>query len=256
MPFTNVATIIHWDNKKGYGFAAANGIRYFVRISAFGPVIRQPLVGDIVIVEKFGKSMKGPKIEKGILEGVSFTPQKNSAQSRRPLNLNPKIRNILIALCAMAAAIAVISSIAGNAPQQSPRPQASAAAQINEAQNQPQQINPDGAYTTKMDVARYICQYGHLPRNYVDKYTARRMYEEKTGRNFTKWNFNPLTTIGLMVGGDTFENREHRLPEGHWNEADVDYFGQNRGTKRLVYDGSCNIYYTGNHYISFSKIEF
>ncbi|MCQ2109479.1 MAG: hypothetical protein MJZ05_12045 [Fibrobacter sp.] len=117
-------------------------------------------------------------------------------------------------------------------------------------------INPDGAYTTKMEVAKYICQYGHLPHNYVDKYTGKRMYEEKTGRYFSKWNFNPLTTIGVMIGGDNFSNREGLLPSGYWSEADVDYYASNRGTNRLVYGSGCNIYYTRDHYKSFSKIEF
>ncbi len=111
-------------------------------------------------------------------------------------------------------------------------------------------------YTTKNEVAKYICENGHLPSNYVNKSEGKRLYEQKTGRIFTKWNFNPLTTLGVMIGGDYFENREGLLPQGTWYEADVDYFASNRGTNRLVYSSGCNIYYTGNHYKSFSKIEF
>ena len=111
-------------------------------------------------------------------------------------------------------------------------------------------------YTTKNEVAKYICENGHLPSNYVNKSEGKRLYEQKTGRNFTKWNFNPLTTLGVMIGGDYFENREGVLPPGTWYEADVDYFANNRGTNRLVYSSGCNIYYTGNHYKSFSKVEF
>lgn len=111
-------------------------------------------------------------------------------------------------------------------------------------------------YTTKNEVAKYICENGSLPSNYVSKSEGKRRYEQKTGRNFTKWNFNPLTTLGVMIGGDYFENREGLLPPGTWYEADVDYFANNRGTNRLVYSNGCNIYYTGNHYKSFSKVEF
>ena len=81
------------------------------------------------------------------------------------------------------------------------------------------------------------------------------MYERKTGRSFRKWNFNPWTTLGVMIGGDRFENREGRLPGYDYREADVDYFGDNRGTNRLVYGPDCEIYFTGDHYRSFSPMN-
>ena len=115
---------------------------------------------------------------------------------------------------------------------------------------------PEAQYTSKNEVAKYICENGHLPSNYVSKSEGKRLYEQKTGRNFTKWNFNPLSTLDVMIGGDYFENREGLLPQGTWYEADVDYFASNRGTNRLVYSSGCNIYYTSNHYKSFSKVEF
>ncbi|ADL25400.1 putative ribonuclease [Fibrobacter succinogenes subsp. succinogenes S85] len=111
-------------------------------------------------------------------------------------------------------------------------------------------------YTSRLHVAKYICDNGQLPSNYITKSEGKRLYEQKTGRNFTKWNFNPLTTLGVMIGGDNFDNREGQLPQGTWYEADVDYFGNNRGTNRLIYSSGCNIYYTGNHYKTFNKIEF
>lgn len=115
---------------------------------------------------------------------------------------------------------------------------------------------PGAQYTSKNEVAKYICENGRLPSNYVNKSEGKRLYEQKTGRNFTKWNFNPLTTLGVMIGGDYFENREGLLPPGTWYEADIDYFASNRGTNRLVYSSGCNIYYTGNHYKTFSKVDF
>ena len=62
--------------------------------------------------------------------------------------------------------------------------------------------------------------------------------------------------VGVMIGGDYFDNREGRLPTAYYYEADVDYFGDNRGTNRLVYSSGCNIYYTTDHYRTFSKIVF
>ena len=110
-------------------------------------------------------------------------------------------------------------------------------------------------YTTKDSVAAYLCRFGNLPKNYVNKATAQTLYEETTGNAFSKWNFNPWKLLSIMVGGDTFSNREGLLPEASYKEADVEYFAENRGTKRLVYAENCVIYYTADHYESFSLLE-
>ena len=110
-------------------------------------------------------------------------------------------------------------------------------------------------YTTKIEVAQYICDNNKLPPNYVSKNEAMRLYEEKTGKTFTSWNFNPLRKLGIMIGGDTFGNREKKLPQGNYKEADVDYFEVNRGKNRLIYAKNCNIYHTNDHYQTFTKLN-
>ena len=110
-------------------------------------------------------------------------------------------------------------------------------------------------YTTKIEVAQYICDNNKLPPNYVSKNEAMRLYEEKTGKTFTSWNFNPLRKLGIMIGGDTFGNREKKLPQGSYKEADVDYFEVNRGKNRLIYAKNCNIYHTNDHYQTFTKLN-
>ena len=111
-------------------------------------------------------------------------------------------------------------------------------------------------------MAAYLCKFDKLPANYVGKNEGKKLYESKTGNTFEKWNFNPLTTIGVMIGGDNFdnlasnpENFHETLPEGSYHEADVDYSGANRGTKRLVYQPDCVIYYTSDHYESFTQLK-
>ena len=123
-------------------------------------------------------------------------------------------------------------------------------------------VEESGLYTTKDSVAAYLCKFDKLPGNYVGKNEGKKLYESKTGNTFDKWNFNPLTTIGVMIGGDNFdnlasnpENFHETLPEGSYHEADVDYSGANRGTKRLVYQPDCVIYYTADHYDTFYKLE-
>ena len=125
-------------------------------------------------------------------------------------------------------------------------------------------VEESGLYTTKDSVAAYLCKFDKLPSNYVGKNEGQSLYESKTGNTFEKWNFNPWTTIGVMIGGDEFNNhaddpnpdRYHpSLPEGDYLEADVEYSAKNRGTKRLIYQSDCVIYYTADHYETFNKLE-
>lgn len=234
MPITNKATVTQWNSEKGFGFATANGVKYFLHISALGKPARQPQVGDTITVYSFGKSPKGPRIEKGAL--IISTPPRKS----KPL------RRIMLCLCI---ALAAISGIYSFVVKES---DSAGSTSISTAAPSP----ASSQYTSRDEVAKFICENGHLPSNYVNKSEGKRLYEAKTGNTFTKWNFNPLTTLGVMIGGDDFQNREGRLPPGDYREADVDYFAENRGTKRLVYTGGCNIYYTSDHYGSFTKLSF
>jgi len=116
-------------------------------------------------------------------------------------------------------------------------------------------VEESGLYTTKDSVAAYLCKFDKLPANYVGKDEGIALYESKTGKTFSKWNFNPWTTINVMIGGDKFSNNEGLLPEGSYHEADVEYSAKNRGTKRLVYQPDCVIYYTADHYETFTRME-
>lgn len=112
-----------------------------------------------------------------------------------------------------------------------------------------------GVYTTKDSVAAFLCKFDKLPGNYITKDEAIALVEEETGREFTKWNFNPWTAFDFMVGGDVYSDSEGLLPKGSYHEADVDYHDDSRGTKRLVYASDCVIYYTADHYKTFSKLD-
>ena len=116
-------------------------------------------------------------------------------------------------------------------------------------------VEESGLYTTKDSVAAYLCKFDKLPSNYVGKNEGKSLYESKTGNTFEKWNFNPWTTIGVMIGGEVFDNREGLLPNGSYHEADVEYFDSSRGNKRLVYASGCVIYFTSDHYKSFKEFE-
>lgn len=127
-------------------------------------------------------------------------------------------------------------------------------------------IDSSASYDDFKDVAAYLCKYRTLPHNYVKKNEARHECEIKRGTgNCPHFNYNPEEFLGVMVGGDTFGNREKALPDlsqgENYTEADVDYDKEsNRGKNRLIFilkDDSCIIYHTENHYKpgSFCKLH-
>ena len=111
-------------------------------------------------------------------------------------------------------------------------------------------IPEDGSYTTKEDVALYLLTYGHLPYNFVTKSEA-----EKAG-----WNGGSLEYVlpGKCLGGDRFGNREGQLPKAKgrtWRECDINTLGKrSRGPERLVYSNDGLIYYTPDHYETFTLV--
>ena len=60
---------------------------------------------------------------------------------------------------------------------------------------------------------------------------------------------------GASIGGDRFRNREGRLPaRRQWREADLDYRGGRRGSKRLVFSEDGQRFVTVDHYRTFTEI--
>lgn len=59
---------------------------------------------------------------------------------------------------------------------------------------------------------------------------------------------------GKSMGGDRFGNREERLPEGRYFEADLGYQGKKRNAKRFVYQISGTRYITTDHYATFLEV--
>ena len=110
------------------------------------------------------------------------------------------------------------------------------------------ELDPNGSYTTKEDVALYIHLYGCLPDNFMTKDEARDL----------GWEGGSLEPYapGMCIGGDYFGNYEGLLPEDRdYTECDIDTLGANsRGPKRIVFSDDGLIYYTGDHYESFELL--
>ena len=108
----------------------------------------------------------------------------------------------------------------------------------------------DGWYTSKDEVALYIHVYGKLPGNFITKKDA-----EKLG-----WSGGSLEGYapGKSIGGSRFGNYEGLLPEKAgrtYTECDIDTAGKSsRGAKRIVFSNDGLIYYTDDHYESFTLL--
>lgn len=130
------------------------------------------------------------------------------------------------------------------APQTQAQPQAPPPTETQ------QLLDEDGAYTTKDDVALYIYQYGHLPGNFITKNQARELGWQGGGLE----RYAP----GKSIGGDHFGNHEGLLPQAsdrRYTECDIDTMGaDSRGAKRIVFSNDGLIFYTDDHYQSYTQL--
>ena len=89
--------------------------------------------------------------------------------------------------------------------------------------------------------------------------TGRRVHEQgtKSQARALGWRGGPLEPYapGKSIGGDRFGNYERRLPPGSYRECDIDTRGKPRGAKRLVFTSDRRIYYTDDHYKTFTEVK-
>ena len=117
-------------------------------------------------------------------------------------------------------------------------------------ENEEELLPEDGSYTTKEDVALYLHQYGHLPSNFITKKEARE----------AGWPGGSLEEYfpGMCIGGDFFGNYEGLLPKAKgrtWKECDINTLGKrSRGAERIIFSNDGLIYYTDDHYESYTQL--
>ena len=111
-------------------------------------------------------------------------------------------------------------------------------------------IDENGSYDDRDNVALYIYTYGKLPPNYISKAEAQDLGWE--GGSVERY------APGKCIGGSKFGNYEGLLPKKsgrQYYECDIDTLGESsRGAKRIVYSNDGLIYYTDDHYESFTLL--
>ena len=111
-------------------------------------------------------------------------------------------------------------------------------------------LDQDGSYTSKEDVSLYLVEYGELPKNFITKKEARSL-------GWSGGSLEPYAP-GKCIGGDRFGNYEGNLPEVEgrtYYECDIDTLGaKSRWPKRIVYSDDGQVYYTEDHYETFTLL--
>ena len=113
-------------------------------------------------------------------------------------------------------------------------------------------VEEDGWYDSMEFVAVYLDTYDKLPDNYLTKKEA-----QSLGWVSSKGNLWEVA-YGCSIGGDRFGNYEGLLPDKKgrkWTECDIDFEGEYRNGKRIVFSSDGLIYYTDDHYESFDEIK-
>ncbi len=140
-------------------------------------------------------------------------------------------------------------SEATSSPADTPRP-TEAATNTPGPTATPIPIDEHGSYTRRDDVALFIHIYGRLPDNFISKTKARKL-------GWTGGSLEPYAP-GKCIGGGVFANSELLLPEAPgriYHECDIDTLGKkSRGAKRIVWSNDGLIYYTDDHYESFTLL--
>ena len=99
-------------------------------------------------------------------------------------------------------------------------------------------------------MALYLYTYGHLPDNFITKKEAQNL-------GWSGGSLEPYAP-GKCIGGSRFGNYEGILPDAPgrtWTECDIDTLGaEKRGAKRIVFSNDGLIYYTEDHYETFTLL--
>ena len=166
--------------------------------------------------------------------------------------LLPSLVALLLALClCVLPACSAAGGAAGSGASGSSAAASASATSASADSAQSVSVTRDGTYTDKDHVAAYIHEYGKLPSNFISKTKAKKAGWDSESGNL--WDVCP----GKSIGGGTFYNDDGLLPEKSgrtWKECDIDYEGGYRGAKRICYSSDGLIYYTSDHYQSFTQL--
>ena len=115
-----------------------------------------------------------------------------------------------------------------------------------------EKAEPAGPLTEPQEIADYIFKHGELPDNFITKKEAQALGWDSS------YNYVSDVAPGKSIGGDRFGNYEGLLPSKKgrtWYEADCYYTGGKRNAHRILFSNDGLVYYTDDHYESFTQMH-
>lgn len=172
------------------------------------------------------------------------------------------MKKIFVLLAALVFVVSVFVGCGGSKKQDTAKPTTITQQNINNnktdkananvsANSNKLKIDKNGKYSDKESVAKYIYQYKTLPSNYITKGEAKKLGWQ------TKGTLDKVAP-GRSIGGDRYGDYENKLPKASgrkWTECDIDYVKGNRNAKRIIFSNDGLIYYTNDHYKTFTKVD-
>ncbi len=108
-----------------------------------------------------------------------------------------------------------------------------------------------GPVTAPQEIADYIFVHGELPPNFITKDEAKALGWDSS-RNYVS-----DAAPGKSLGGDRYGNYEGLLPKAKgrkFYECDCNYTGGKRGAERIVYSSDGHVWYSPDHYETFTEL--
>ena len=115
----------------------------------------------------------------------------------------------------------------------------------------PKETEKPGPIIDPQEIADYLFTYGKLPDNFITKQEAQNLGWDSS-RNYVS-----DVAPGKSIGGDRFGNYGGNLPKVKgrtYYEADCGYTGGKRGASRIVYSSDGHVWYTEDHYTTFTEL--
>ena len=166
-------------------------------------------------------------------------------------------RNKVVRLIVLLLTVALLlSSCTANALETAKKKKNTAAPQATAVVETPTAVPEPTATSGPLDeaqrIADYIFEHGELPENFIMKKQAQALGWD------SMYNYVSDVAPGKSIGGDHFGNYEGKLPTKNgrkYYECDIDTKGKkSRGAKRIVFSNDGLIYYTDDHYESFTLL--
>ncbi len=118
-------------------------------------------------------------------------------------------------------------------------------------QEEPAEEKASGPIIEPQAIADYIFRHGKLPDNFITKKEAQALGWDSS------YNYVSDVAPGKSIGGDRFGNYEGLLPSKKgriWYEADCYYTKGKRNAYRILFSNDGLVYYTDDHYESFTQM--